>query len=115
MTEVTDKMVMMPTGIEKQSRASLDSHDNKSCFVVAGLWHADCQPKVNGQQAVCCTGQDVKGIIQTPHPQEEMQSPESPAIPHPHLVAASPMLLAQLKALCFLPQKGNLAMIVIYV
>ena len=63
MTEVTDKMVMMPTGIEKQSRASLDSHDNKSCFVVAGLWHADCQPKVNGQQAVCCTGQDVKGII----------------------------------------------------
>lgn len=35
--KVTEDMVMMPAKVEKQSSASLDSHDNKSCFVVAGL------------------------------------------------------------------------------
>lgn len=65
MTEVTDKMAMMPTGIEKQSKASLDSHESKSCFVVAGLQHADCQPKVGVQEAVGCTVQDVKGVIKS--------------------------------------------------
>lgn len=67
MAEVTDKMVMLPTGIEKQSRGTLDRHDNKSCFLLAGLSDAHCQPKANVQQAVGCTGKDVRGKIKSRH------------------------------------------------
>lgn len=83
-TEVTDKMVMWPTGIEKQSRCTLDAHDNKYCFAVAGHLDADCQLKVNGRQVVCCIGKDVRGKIKSRHFTHKKKY-KVPKVPQSHI------------------------------
>lgn len=81
-TEVTDNMVMWLTGIEKQSRYTLDAHDNKSCFAVAGLLMQIAN--TNGQQAVGCIWRDVRGKIKSRHFTHKKKF-KVPKVPQSHI------------------------------
>lgn len=86
-TKVTDNMVMWLTGIEKQSRCTLDAHDNKSCFAVAGLLMQIANP--NGQQAVGCIWRDVRGKIKSRHFTHKKKF-KVPKVPQSHITICQP-------------------------